>query len=98
MEFSFFLVSYKFNEKKEEIWRSPMTNAPTPTEMSKGLKRQHKQRHKKFDYTAVADRFRTASWSNYGHSTGVVNRFTGPTFTGPTKCWNKRIIEVLKFY
>ena len=25
-----------FFEKKEEIWLSPMTKAPTPTEMSKG--------------------------------------------------------------
>ena len=33
-------------DKKEEIWPSPMTKAPTPTEMSKG-KWQHKQRHKK---------------------------------------------------
>ena len=24
-----------FNDKKEEIWPSPMTKAPTPTEMSK---------------------------------------------------------------
>ena len=26
----------RHNEKKEEIWLSPMTKAPTPTEMSKG--------------------------------------------------------------
>ena len=26
----------EFYEKKEEIWLSPMTKAPTPTEMSKG--------------------------------------------------------------
>ena len=44
---------------------------------------QHKQRHKTFDWTAVADRLRTVSWSNYGHPTGVVNRFTGPTFPLP---------------
>ena len=25
-----------WQEKKEEIWLSPMTKAPTPTEMSKG--------------------------------------------------------------
>ena len=25
-----------FKDKKEEIWLSPMTKAPTPTEMSKG--------------------------------------------------------------
>ena len=37
----------------------------------------------KFDYTAIADRLRTVSWSNYSHQTGVVNRFTGPTFSLP---------------
>ena len=35
---------------------------------------------KKSDYTAIADRLRTVSWSNYGHPTGVVNQFTSPTF------------------
>ena len=39
-----------------------MTKAPTPTKMSK-RQWQHKQRHKKFHYTAVADRLRTVSWS-----------------------------------
>ena len=31
----------------------------------------------KIDYTAVADRLRTVSWSNYGHPTGVVNLIRG---------------------
>ena len=30
------LIGEKNQEKKEEIWLSPMTKAPTPTEMSKG--------------------------------------------------------------
>ena len=46
-------------EKKEEIWLSPMTNAPTPTEMSKGQSDNTNNATKKFDYTAVADRLRT---------------------------------------
>ena len=37
---------FKLKDKKEEIWPSPMTKTPTPTEMSKG-KWQLKQRHKK---------------------------------------------------
>ena len=42
------LLQYIYNqEKKEEIWLSPMTKAPTPTEMSKGQSDKHKQRHKK---------------------------------------------------
>ena len=37
---------------------------------SRNVKRekwQHKQCHKKFAYTAIADRLRTVGWSNYGH-------------------------------
>ena len=49
-----------------------MTKAPTPTDMLKGAKWQHKKRNKKFDYTANADRLRTVSWSNYSHPTDVV--------------------------
>ena len=51
---------------------------------------QHKQRHKKFDYTAVADRLKTASWSNYGHPTGVINLVYGPNFPNSR---NSRIIK-----
>ena len=40
------LTKFRNRDKKEEIWLSPMTKAPTPTEMSKG-QWQHKQRHKK---------------------------------------------------
>ena len=54
-----------------------MTKAHTPTEMSKGQSDNINNATKKFDYTAVADRLRTVSWSNYSHPTGVVNRFTG---------------------
>ena len=46
-------------EKKEKIWLSPKTKAPTPTEKSK------KQRHntKNFDYTRL--------WTDLGRSIGV---------------------------
>ena len=70
-------------EKKEEIWLSPMIKAPTPEDISKGLSDNTNYATKKFDYTAVADRLRTVSWSNHGHPTGVVNRFTGQTFPLP---------------
>ena len=52
------------------IYKSPYT--------SRNVKRtqwQHKH-HKKFDYTAVANRLRTVIWSNYGHPSVVFNRFT----------------------
>ena len=55
-----------------------MTKAPTPTEMSKRESDNTKNATKKFDYTSVADRLRTVSWSNYSHPTGVVNLVYGP--------------------
>ena len=50
---------------KEEIWLSPMTKAPTPTEMSKGQNDNTNNATKKFDYKVVADRLGTVNWSNY---------------------------------
>ena len=41
-----------------------MTKAHTPTEMSKGQSDNINNATKKFDYTAVADRLRTVSWTN----------------------------------
>ena len=38
-----------YEEKKEEIWLSPMTKAPTPTEMSKGQSDNTNNATKKFD-------------------------------------------------
>ena len=70
-------------EKKDEFWLSPMTKVPIPIEMSKGQSNNTNNAIKKFDYTAIADRIMTVSWSNYSHPTGVVNRFTGPTFLLP---------------
>ena len=60
-----------------------MTKAPTPAEMSKKQSDNINNATKKFDYTAIADRLWTVSWSNYGHPTGVVNRFTDTTFPLP---------------
>ena len=65
-------------ENKKEIWLSPMTKAPTPTEMSKGQSDNTNNARQKFDYTVVADRLRTVIWCNYGHPTGVVNLVYGP--------------------
>ena len=68
-----------------------MTKAPTPTEMSKGQSDNINNATKKFDYTAVADRLRTVSWSNYGHPTGVVNLVYGPNIpTLPQRPCNQK--------
>ena len=76
--------------KKEEIWLSPMTKTPTPTEKSKGQSDNIDNATKKFDYTAVADRLRTVNWSNYGHPTGVINLVYGPNLSIPR---NSRVIK-----
>ena len=72
-----------------------MTKAPTPTEMSKG-QWQHKQRHKKFDYTAIADLLRTVSWSYVSHPTAMVNRFTGPPSHFPQQPCNQKDTNLKK--
>ena len=61
-----------FQEKKEEIWLSPMTNAPTLTEKSKKQRDNIKNTTKNFDYTTIADQLRSVSWSNSSYQTGVV--------------------------
>ena len=43
------LCSEKRKDKKEEIWPSPMTKTPTPTEMSKGQSDNTNNATKKFD-------------------------------------------------
>ena len=40
--------------------------------MSKGQSDNTINATKKIDYTAIADRLRRVSWSNYSHPTGVV--------------------------
>ena len=62
-----------------------MLKALIPTEMSNGQSDNPEKATKKFDNTAILDRLRTVSRSNYIHPTGVVNRFTGATFSLPTK-------------
>ena len=71
---------YKSKRKKTEIRLSSMKK---PQEMSKGQSDNTNNATKKFDYTAIAGRPRTVGWSKYSHKTGVVNRFTGPTFPLP---------------
>ena len=55
----------RYQEKKEEIWLSPTTKAPTPTEMSKGQSDNTNNVTKKFDFTVVADRLRTIFNQSY---------------------------------
>ena len=72
-------VQATLKEKKKEIWLSPKTKPPMTTENSK-TKRQHTNATKNFDYTTIADRLRTVSWSK-SHPTGVVKPVNGyPTF------------------
>ena len=64
-----FLLWYVFvylcnwcQEKKKEIWLSPMTKAPTLTEKSKKqLDSNITKRHQNFDYTTIVVRLRTVS-------------------------------------
>ena len=62
--------------------KSPYTNRNV-----KRAKWQHKERHKKFDYTTVADQLRTVSWSNYVHPTGVFQLVYGPNLPALRNNW-----------
>ena len=58
-------------EKGRDLTQS-VTNAPTPTDKTKKQRDNIKNATKNFDYTTIADRLRTVSWSNSSHPTGVV--------------------------
>ena len=49
-----------------------MTKSPTPSEKFKKQRDNTKRVNKNFDFTTIADRLRTVSWSNNSHPTGVV--------------------------
>ena len=76
-------LHYIWSEKKEEIWLSPMTKAPTPTEMSKGQNNNTNNATK----SSITERLRT----DLGWSVGVtmatqlvwLTWFTDPTFPLP---------------
>ena len=69
-----------FKAKKEEIWLSPMSKAPTPHRKSK-KQRDNTNTLQNFDYTMIADRPRTVSWSNDINQTDMVKLVYGkPTF------------------
>ena len=57
-----------------------MTKARTPTEKSKKQRDNIKNATKNFDYTTIAARLMTVSWSNDFHPTGVVK----PVFEIPS--------------
>ena len=66
------VINILLREKGRDLTQSN-DKSPYTSRIVKRAKWQHKQRHKKIDYTTVADRLRTVSWSNYGHPIGVVN-------------------------
>ena len=56
----------------EEIWLSPMTKAPTPTEKFKQQRDNKKAPKNSITQRNLTDGLRTASWSDNSHPTGVV--------------------------
>ena len=72
-------------EKGRDPTRSYYKNPYTHRKIQKATW-QHKKRHKNFDYTTIAVRLRTVSWSNNSHPKGVVKPVYGiPTFPLTTK-------------
>ena len=58
-------------EKGRDLTQSCVKNPYTHRTMQKATL-QHKNATQNFDYTTIADRLRTVSWSNSSHPTGVV--------------------------
>ena len=52
----------------KEVWQKPRHLKSNVTSQ---------KRHQNFDYTTIADRLRTVSWSNESHPTGVVKTVNG---------------------
>ena len=57
-------------EKRRDLTQSYDKSPYTHREIQKTT-RQHKNATKNFDYTTIADRLRSVSWSNGSHPTGV---------------------------
>ena len=61
-------LKWCIGEKEGDLTKTYDEN-PIPTENSK-TNEQHKNATKNFDYTTIADRLRTVSWSDNSHPTG----------------------------
>ena len=59
-----------FREKGRDLPQSYDTSPITHRKIQKESWK-HKNASKNFDYTTIADRLRTVSWSNDSHATGV---------------------------
>ena len=72
------------NEKKKEIWPSPMTKPPIPTENSK-TKGQHTQTPPKINIWKASDNTtgRTDLGNDICHPTRGIYRFTGTHIRTP---------------
>ena len=78
-------------EKKKDIWLSPMTKTPVPIENSK-TNAQHTNATENIDYTTIADRLRMGTLSNISDLTCVVKPVYGyPTFPLTAKPCNRVI-------
>ena len=80
---------YVFKDKGRYMTKS-YDKSPYDRKNVKTAKWKHKQRHKKFDHTAVADRLGTVSWSNYDHPTGVVTGLRAQPSNSPQQSCNQK--------
>ena len=64
-------------ERKKKTSDSVIRQKPLHQQKNKKATGQHKKATDHFDYTTIADRLRTASWSNDTHPTGVVKPVYG---------------------
>ena len=83
-------IQIKRKSKRSDsfLWQKPYMQRTA--EMSKRQSDNKNNATKKFDYTAIADWLGMVSWSNYGHPTGVANRFTAQPSHSPQQLCNQK--------
>ena len=65
-------IGMGINERKGRYVTQSYDKSPYTHRTIQKATWQHKNATKNFDYTTIADRLRTVSWSNSSHPTGVV--------------------------
>ena len=78
LDIIFFILCYVsvLDEKGRDPTKSYDKNLYTDRKIQNATW-QHKNATKTFDFTTIADRLWTVSWSNYSHPTGVVKPVYG---------------------
>ena len=79
------------SEKKRKRSSSVLWQKPLYQQKCQTGKVTTQKRYQNVQYTAIMDRLKTVSWSNYSHPAGLINRFMVPTSDNLPTPRNSRI-------